>query len=177
VDPCIGNEISYTASAPSPTTAQATPASYRWTIPANTTIISYNTDSSTVVIRYNVGFTGGTIGAKAVSGANVLSAALYSITLKYAMVAPNAITSSTGNYAACVGSSITYTVGMPVLTATQRAASVYRWTVPSNTTITGAASDSSNITLQYSTGFVGGSISVKSQSSCGTQSALSLIHI
>jgi hypothetical protein len=87
------------------------------------------------------------------------------------MVAPNAITSSTGNYAACIGSSITYTVGMPVLTATQRAASVYRWTVPVNTTITSAASDSSNITLQYNIGFVGGSISVKSQSSCGTQSA------
>jgi hypothetical protein len=49
------------------------------------------------------------------------------------------------------------------------AASVFRWTKPNNTTITSASADSSTITLQFNTGYIGGTLSVRGQTSCGTQ--------
>jgi hypothetical protein len=176
--PCIGDTLPYRASAPSPTSLQAPVARYRWTLPTGAVIISTNGDSSLVRVKYNVGFVGGTISVKSVSAAGVLSSSTYSITLRYSLATPTNITSSTGNYQACVGSPITYTVVMPAtLTITQRSASVYRWTIPANSSITSATSDSSNITLQYNLGFTTGSISVRAQSSCGVQGAAKSITL
>ena len=79
------------------------------------------------------------------------------------------IASSTGSYNACIGNSITYSALVSAPTTSQVAASVFRWTKPNNTTITSASADSSTITLQFNTGYIGGSLSVKGQTSCGTQ--------
>jgi hypothetical protein len=46
---------------------------------------------------------------------------------------------------------------------------VYRWTKPNNTTITSASTDSLTITLQFNTGYTGGSVTVKGQTACGAQ--------
>ena len=54
-------------------------------------------------------------------------------------------------------------------TATQVTASVYRWTKPNNTMIVSAATDSSSITLQFNTGYTGGSVTCKGQTPCGIQ--------
>ena len=168
--PCIGDSLPYRASASIPTATQSPVSRYRWTLPIGARIGSANPDSSLVWVRYIAGFVGGNISVKSVSSVGILSAAAYSITLRYALATPTAITSSTGNFAACIGDPISYAVVMPsTLTTVQRAASVYRWTIPNYTTITSAALDSSSITLQYLSGFTGGSIAVKAQSACGIQ--------
>ena len=82
---------------------------------------------------------------------------------------PASITSSTGIYNACIGNQIAYTVVVPAPTATQVAASVYRWTKPNNTVILSAATDSSSITLQLNAGYTGGSVTCKGQTPCGIQ--------
>jgi hypothetical protein len=61
----------------------------------------------------------------------------------------------------------TYTAVVPAPSVTQLAAIKYRWTKPSNTTITSASSDSLSITLQFNTGYTGGSLTVKGQTACG----------
>ena len=107
------------------------------------------------------------------------SSKIVSLVAPYLAPIPNAITSSTGSLNACIGSSVTYSVTSPTPTATQAAPVVYRWTKPANTTITSANTDSSNITLQFNTGYGGGSLTVKGQTSCGTQGGVrsaSLTH-
>jgi hypothetical protein len=79
------------------------------------------------------------------------------------------IASSTGAYNACIGNSITYSALVSAPSTSQVAASLFRWTKPNNTTITSASADSSTITLQFNTGYIGGTLSVKGQTSCGTQ--------
>ncbi len=166
--PCIGSVITYTATAPAPTTAQSAISIYRWTKPANTTITSAAVDSSSITLSYNTGFTGGAITAKGQSACGIAGTAK-SVSLMYLPPTPTSITSSTGLYNACIGTPITFTVVVAAPTTTQVAASVYRWTKPNNTTITSANTDSSVITVQFNTGYTGGSLTVKGQTVCGAQ--------
>jgi hypothetical protein len=166
--PCIGSVITYTATAPAPTTAQSAISIYRWTKPANTTITSAAVDSSSITLSYNTGFTGGAITAKGQSGCGIAGTAK-SVSLMYLPPTPTSITSSTGLYNACIGTPITFTVVAPAPSTTQVAASIYRWTKPNNTIITSANTDSSVITVQFNTGYTGGSLTVKGQTVCGAQ--------
>jgi len=164
--PCIGNVITYYAAAPLPTATQSAAALFRWTKPNNTSIVSASADSSTINLSYNTGFTGGTITVKAQSACSITGTAS-SLLLQYLTPTPTSITSSTGVYNACIGTPITFTAVVPAPTTSQRAAVVYRWTKPNYTTITSATADSSSITLQFNTGYIGGSITVKGQTACG----------
>lgn len=164
--PCIGEQHSYTAAAPLPTSSQSATAVYRWTRPSFTTVISANADSSQVVIRYNTGFTGGTIRVSAQSACGVLGTSR-SLTIQYLPPTPTSITSSTGSYNACIGNVITYTAVVPAPVSTQRAASVYVWTRPANTTILSANADSSSITVQFNVGYTGGTMTVRGKTACG----------
>ena len=166
--PCIGSVITYTATAPAPTTSQSAISIYRWTKPANTTITSAAVDSSSITLSYNTGFTGGAITAKGQSACGIAGTAK-SVSLMYLPPTPTGITSSTGLYNACIGTPITFTVVVAAPTTAQLAASVYRWTKPNNTTITSANTDSSVITVQFNTGYTGGSLTVKGQTVCGAQ--------
>jgi hypothetical protein len=164
--PCIGDVVTYTASATVPTATQSAIAVYRWTVPTNTTIQSALADSSSITLKYNAGFTGGSISVKGQSACGIAGTAK-SVTLQYLPPTPTSITSSTGLYNACIGDIITYTVFVPAPTTAQRVASVYRWTKPNFTTILSAAADSSNITVSFNTGYIGGSFTVKGQTACG----------
>ena len=174
--PCIENIITYTASAPAPTSIQSSIYKYRWTKPNYTTITSASADSSTISLQYNIGFTGGTISVKGQSACNI-SGTVKTITLQYLPPTPTGITSRTGTTNACIGDTITYSVVVPAPTATQRAASVYRWIKPNNTQILNANADSSSIRIKFNVGYTGGAISVKGQTICGAQGAAKTVTL
>jgi len=176
--PCIGNSIQYTATASSPTSTQSSISLYRWTKPNYTSITSANADSSSITLRYNAGFIGGSIISKGQSTCGVTGSSK-TVLLQYLPPTPTSITSSTSSYNACFGNSITYTVVVAAPNTAQRAATLYRWTKPNNTTITAAAVDSSSITLLFNTGYMGGALTVKGQTACGatgTSKSQTLTH-
>lgn len=177
--PCIGNVITYTATATAPTASQSSISIFRWTKPNFTSIINATSDSASITIQYNSGFTGGSISAKGQSACGIAGSAK-SISLQYLTPTPTSITSSTGSYNACIGATVNFTAVIPAPTTTQRAAAIYRWTKPNNTSILSANSDSSSITLQFNTGFTGGVITVKGQTLCGvlgTAKSQTLTHV
>lgn len=166
--PCIGDVVSYTASSLAPTTSQSAVAVYRWTRPNFTTITSASADSSTITLSFNTGFTGGNLIASTRSACGI-SGSSRTLALQYLPPTPTSITSSTASYNFCWGSQATFTAVVPVPSSSQRAASVYRWTIPNNSVIIAAAADSSSITLQFNTGYTGGNLIVRGQTLCGAQ--------
>lgn len=168
---CIGTTRSFTALTTAPTSSQSAVQFFRWTKPANTTITSSSADSSTITLRIDAGFTGGSVSVRTVSACGVLGSSR-SVTLQYLPPTPSAISSSTGSYNACIGTPVTYSALVGQATTSQSVATVFRWTRPANTSIVSAASDSSTLTLQFNTGFIGGVLSVRGQSSCGAQGSL-----
>lgn len=164
--PCINDEVEYTATSNSPSTTQSTVSVFRWTIPKNTSIISGNSDSSLVKIKYNSGYaTGGIIFVKSQSACGVLSASK-SFSLKYTPLTPKSITSST-TFNGCITSSSTFTAVNGISTTTSAPTVKFRWTIPANVAITNATNDSSSITVSFSSGYTGGTLSVRGISSCG----------
>ena len=179
--PCIGQSLIYKATAGIKSSTTAPTSKFRWTLPSatTTTLISSNSDSSEITIRYNTGFTGGTISVKAVSAVGTLSTAAFTTTLKYATATPSAIKSSTSVTNYCIGSRDTFKITMPALTVAQAPASVYRWTKPNNTSFVYSNADSSNVVLSFNSGYIGGAITAKSQTACGvlgTAKSLTLTH-
>ena len=166
---CIGTNKTFNAIAGTPTSAQAPIASFRWTKPVNTTIVSAASDSSSITVSFNTGFTGGSLTAKGVTACGVIGTTTTTAILQYLPPTPLSISSSTNSYNACINSTVTYTAIVGAPTTSQTPTSVFRWTKPNNTTITAASADSSSITLRFNTGYVGGTLSVKGQSRCGTQ--------
>ena len=165
-NPCLGNQIAYTVVVASPSTTQTIASVYRWTKPNNTTIISATSDSSSITLQFNAGYTGGTISVKGQTNCGQLGTAK-TVNLQYTTPTPSNIISSSGVYNACIGSTITFSMTVPATTSTQIAAVMYRWTRPNYTTILSANADSSIITLLFNTGFTGGSLTVKGQTTCG----------
>ncbi|MEI8053279.1 MAG: family 16 glycosylhydrolase [Bacteroidota bacterium] len=162
------------------TTANA----YGWSLKSGTKAIITHLNSpgindTAITVTYLTGFTKDTISIVAISGCGTSTARTLALSAILLPPTPTSITSSTASYNGCIGSSVTYTVVVSSPTATQVAASVYRWTKPNNTTITSAAADSSSITLQYNTGYTGGSLTVKGQTPCftfGTAKSQALTH-
>jgi len=168
---CIGSSKSFTAIPNTPSATQTAIAKYRWTVPANSIITSATTDSATITVSFNTGFTGGSLSVKGISSCNVVGTTATTSVLQFLPPTPASIGSSTNSYNACINSSVTYTAIVGTATTAQAPAASFRWTRPNNTTITSASADSSSITVRFNTGYTGGVISVKSQSRCGTLSA------
>jgi uncharacterized protein (TIGR02145 family) len=164
--PCISNVVTYRAATPAPTSTQSAVSAYRWTLPAFCTITATTGDSSSITVRIEPGFTGGTLSVRARSACGVLGTARTG-GLGYLPPTPTSITASTGSYNACVGNQITYLAVVPAPNSTQRRAAFYRWTRPNNTTIVSSLPDSSSIILQFNAGFSGGVITVRGQTACG----------
>jgi len=61
---CINSSVTYTAIVGAPTTSQAPAVVFRWTRPNNTTITSASADSSSITVRFNTGYIGGTLAVK-----------------------------------------------------------------------------------------------------------------
>ena len=165
---CIGTTKTFNAIASTPSTSQAPIASFRWTKPTNTVITSATSDSSSITVSFNTGFTGGSLTAKGVTACGVIGTTAVSAILQYLPPTALSISSSTAIYNACINSSVTYTAIVGAPTTSQTPTSVFRWTRPNNTTVTGASADSSSITVRFNTGYVGGTLSVRGQSRCGT---------
>jgi len=164
--PCIGNQVTYNVVCPTATTTQAPPFQFRWTKPNNSVIVSANQDSSVVNIQFNAGYVGGSITAKGITACGFIGTAK-SISLQYLPPTPTAITANTGNYNACVGNTIVYSVTSPTPSATQATPAVFRWIKPNKTRIATANSDSSIVSLYFEDGYIGGTLSAKGQSICG----------
>ena len=165
---CIGTTKTFNAIAGTPTTSQAPIASFRWTKPTNTVITSATSDSSSITVSFGTGFTGGSLTAKGVTACGVIGTTAVSAILQYLPPTALSISSSTAIYNACINSSVTYTAIVGAPTTSQTPTSVFRWTRPNNTTVTAASADSSSITVRFNTGYVGGTLSVRGQSRCGT---------
>jgi hypothetical protein len=164
---CASGTITYTTSSPTPSASQDAITVYRWTLPAGTQVSTANSDSSSVTVQFNAGFVGGTISVRGQTACGAIGTARTATLIRFGTPTPTNITSSTGNYAACSGNSINYTVVAPSPSTIQQAADVYRWTLPANASISSSNSDSSVVTIQFSTGFSGGSLSVRGQTNCG----------
>jgi hypothetical protein len=170
--PCSGDTITYTALVASPSAGQTAAVSVRWIIPANTQIVSTNGDSTVIGLRILSGFSGGNLSARTVSASGTLSSTSSSILLKYGAITPTSITQRVSVYTGCVGDTMSYTVTAPAASANQAATQTYRWTLPANTSIYSANSDSSKIVLQFNTGYAGGNIWVRAQTACGVLSGI-----
>ncbi len=72
---CIGTPITFTAVVPAPTTSQRAAVVYRWTKPNFTTITSATVDSSSIVLQFNTGYTGGSITVKGQTACGALGTA------------------------------------------------------------------------------------------------------
>ena len=165
--PCVGDTITYTVTSPTPTSSQATPVRFRWTKPAGTTVTQSNADSSSIQIRYDAGFTGGTLSVAGVTTCGIAGTAFSANLLLYLTPTPTGIASRSGNYNPCIGDTITYTVTSPAPTSTQATPIRFRWTKPAGTTILITNADSSSIQIQYDAAFAGGTLSVAGVNSCG----------
>jgi hypothetical protein len=169
-NPCKGDTILYSATAGLLTSTTSPTVKFRWTIPATAVIVSANTDSSQVRVRFGTTYIGGSIVVKGVSAVGVVSATGFTLTLKYASAVPSSIVSKSGLLNFCIGNRDTFRVTMPVLTAAQDLPTVFRWTRPANTSFIYANADSSIVLLSFNAGYVGGALTVKSQTVCGIQS-------
>ena len=146
--------------------------SYNWILKVGTkaTITHINAsgaNDTAVIVTFLSGLTKDTLSVTSITPCSESVAKTVILNATLLPPTPTSITSSTGSYNACIGNQITYTRVVAAPTATQVAASVYRWTKPNNTVIVSAATDSSSITLQFNTGYIGGSVTCKGQTPCG----------
>jgi len=168
--PCIGDVVTYTANAPTPNSSQCAVTKYRWTaIPANTTIVSASSDSSSISIRYDLNFTGGSISVKGISGCGYLSTSAKTIILGYYPPSITSISASSGAFNVCPDYTETFTVKTDSPGVSQRSAQRYTWTLPANSIIQSANTDSSMIILKFLTGFQPSSITVSGVTSCNVK--------
>lgn len=168
--PCIGDVVTYTASAPAPNASQCAVTKYRWTaIPANTTIISSSADSSSISIRYDLNFTGGSISVKGISGCGYLSTNAKTITLGYFPPAINSIGSTSGAFSVCPDYTETFRANTDSPGVGQRAVLNYRWTLPPNSIIQSTNTDSSIISVKFLTGFQTSNITVNGVTACNVK--------
>jgi hypothetical protein len=155
---------------------------YRWTLPANTTLVSATPDSLSVTITFNANFATGTpaqrtIKVKAISGCGNSADRSLAIGITIPST-PGPITgpSNVCAYVGGAGGNATYTIRKVAN------ANAYVWTVPSFATIVsysggGNAEDDTSVVVSFNSSFVAGSvdsIKVQAVSTCGTSLARSL---
>ena len=161
--PCPNSVSTYSLTNPTPSATQVAANVYRWIIPAFTTITSANADSSQITLSLGANYIGGTLSAKGVTNCGATGSAK---SITFAPSKAVDVVSSTGFWNGCIGNSVNYFVVSPVTSTLP--VTGYRWTKPAFTTITSSNVDSSQITLQFNTGYKGGSLKVQSSTSCGT---------
>jgi len=167
ITPCVGAIVNYTLTNPIPTATQVPAIKFRWGIPAFTNIVSANADSSSINLKFNAGYVGGSLSAKGESSCGAFGAAK---SISFSPAKAIDMISNTGFWNACIGSSVNYIVISPVASVTLPV-TVFRWTIPASTSIISANMDSSVITLQFNTGYRGGALKVQSSTTCGALGA------
>lgn len=153
---CTGSTQTYVAA--SVTDA----ASYTWTIPSHTSIIS-GQGTNTLMVQFSAGFTGGNL---SVSASNCLgNSSVRSLSIS-PMAVPAKPGSIAGTVSICTGFNYQYQIS-PVVNATS-----YTWAVPVNATIVGGQG-TNNITVKYNSTFNIGNISVYATNCAGNSSVQS----
>jgi hypothetical protein len=163
ITPCIGSVITYTLTNPVPSATQVPAIKFKWSIPAFTSILSANADSSSINLSFNAGYAGGSLSAKGESTCGTIGGAK---AITFSPTKAIDVISNTGFWNACIGNSVNYIVISPAASVTLPI-TVFRWTIPAFTNIISANRDSSVITLQFNTGFRGGALKVQSSTTCG----------
>jgi len=130
-------------------------ASYIWTLPTGMTITS-GAGTNVITVSVNASYTGGTISVIAVNACGSSPARTKPVLLNPPAV-PGVITGPAGGQCGAVG--VSYSIA-PVPTATS-----YQWTV-SNGTIVGSSTGTS-ISVNWSTSFTTGVVSVVAANGCG----------
>ena len=152
---CPGaNNITYVV----PVTAGAT--GYQWVLPSNMTLVS-GQGTSAIIVNFNSGFTTGVL---CVTASNVCGSTTPSCLLINAS-APTPSTPSTitgSGYGVC-GLARNYSV-------TNVANVSYLWSVPAGATIV-SGQGTNAVSIQYTTSFTSGAISVVAYNVCGTSNA------
>ena len=172
--PCRGSVYYYTATANTPTSVQTSLGSFRWYLPANTTITSSNADSSSVSILYGNAFSGGNISIRSQSACGIINSNYKTLVTKYG--APG-MKSITGQLSPCTNNSYTYSDTSLNIASTQTAIAYYRWTRPTGTTITSSNADSSIVTINFGSTFNGGVISSYGVNACGASGSSKTIQL
>ena len=143
------------------TVAQQSNVNYTWAITGVGNYITngQNTNTLTAVVK--------AAGIVYVSLSNT-TGSIPASSLSITRALPPTPSALNGSLAPCPNSSFTYSVTNPTPTATQVAVARVRWVTPLGSTITSANADSSQITLQFNTAFVGGTLAAKNETACGT---------
>ena len=137
---------------------------YAWVIggTGNRIVSGQGTNSITAIVK---------IGGSVTVSLSNSTGSIPATSLAFTIALPPTPTAIGGTLSPCPNSTVLYTLTNPVPTATQAVPSVFRWTIPTNTTIISANADSTQISLQFSSLFNGGTLAAKAQTACGIQSA------
>jgi subtilisin-like proprotein convertase family protein len=152
---CPNDVIQYTCN----TVTGAT--TYNWSIPANTTILS-GAGTNSISLRFNTGFTSGTLAVNASNSCGTSASLSRSITLN---------TPTTP--AAIIGPANGVCRGIHTYSVTAVTGVGYTWTMPTGATIL-SGQGTSTVQVQFSTSFTKGTLSVRATNGCGTSTSRSL---
>ncbi len=149
----------------------ANAVSYNWslkrgTLASITHLNALGVNDTAVTVTFNPCFLRDTL---CVQSVGVCSTSVAKTAILYANTTPaniSGITTPGGNFAACIGTTKIFTAYPATPTTTQTTIGRYRWTLPATVSLVSANADSSSITVQINTGFVGGSISVRGVNAC-----------
>jgi hypothetical protein len=150
VKACPGDIIVYSVSP----VVRAT--GYNWTVPAGATIVS-GAGTNVVTVEYSASFTGGTISVAGTNGCGV--GAVRSRNINLNVLSATASISGQLN-GLCGATGVIYNAN-PVVGAVS-----YLWTVPAGASITGGQGTAS-ITVDYTSSFTTGAVTVVAQNGCG----------
>ena len=151
----------------------ANATSYLWTLNVGSSatiehVVAEAVNDTAVTVSFANTLTKDILSVRAVTACG--TSAAKSIVLNSTLLAPTPASIS-GPSNACIGTPETFSATGGVASANQSASVKFRWSIPANTTITAANSDSSSITISINTGFRGGVVSVRGITACGQQSA------
>jgi len=139
---------------------------YSWTLSNGITLVSQYGDTG-VIVRFEPGFSSGTISVQASNACSISNARTINITAQK----PTTPVAITGPTSVCelVGQPVTATYSISPVSG----ADTYLWSVPANASIV-SGQGSTSIAVSYLPGFSSGSVSVVASAPCGNSSARSL---
>ncbi|HKR05309.1 MAG TPA: hypothetical protein VJY62_11810 [Bacteroidia bacterium] len=136
--------------------------SFNWTAPANASIES-GQGTNSVTVRFNTGFTSGSLSASATNGC--ANSAARTLVITSLPSTPGAITGPSAQV--CAGSSKSYSI-------TAVSGVTYNWTAPANAVIS-AGQGTNNVTVDFNNSFISGTLSVVAVAPCGSSPAKTLM--
>ena len=158
----LGTNGITTATYSIPNTVGAT--DYLWTIPIGTEIVS-GQGTTSIILNFTSSFTSGNLTVEARNACG--SSPKRTLSLLSVPLTPGTITGTTNSLCPSDVNNPTYSIA-PVA-----GASSYTWTVPTGTTIV-SGQGTTSITLNISSSFVSGTLSVVANNSCGASTSRTL---